>query len=175
MKSISSSSKQILHNPFVLYFVLAIALGDLLYLSVAGNFMFVAIFILIGFLASFFSKNMVVILVIAMAATSIIQFGSAASFSEGLKGEDDEEDEGFAEGIEEEEEEGFADSPETEKPATDTKPATETAKPATDTETVAKIVKKQEDLVEKVKKLEPMLKQVETFIDGLNKFSEYKS
>ena len=170
MKSISSS-KQILHNPFVLYFVLAIALGDLLYLSVAGNFMFVAIFILIGFLASFFSKNMVVILVIAMAATSIIQFGSAASFSEGLKGEeDDEEEEGFAEGIEEEEEEeAFTDSPETEKPAT------ETEKPATDTETVAKIVKKQEDLVEKVKQLEPMLKQVETFIDGLNKFSEYKS
>ena len=103
MKSISSSSKQILHNPFVLYFVLAIALGDLLYLSVAGNFMFVAIFILIGFLASFFSKNMVVILVIAMAATSIIQFGVKGSINEGMEGEDDDEEKEGMEGDEEEE------------------------------------------------------------------------
>ena len=170
MKSISSSSKQILHSPFVLYFVLAIALGDLLYLSVAGNFMFVAIFILIGFLASFFSKNMVVILVIAMAATSIIQFGVKGSINEGMEGEegDDEEEKEGMEGEEDEEdkEESFTDSAESEKPTTDTTVSTET-----DTQTVAQIAKKQEDLVNK---LEPMIKQVETFIDGFNKFAEYK-
>jgi len=168
MKSISSSSKQILHNPFVLYFVLAIALGDLLYLSVAGNFMFVAIFILIGFLASFFSKNMVVILVIAMAATSIIQFGVKGSINEGMEGEDDDEEKEGMEGDEEEEgkEESFTDSAESAKQTTDATVSTET-----DAQTVAQIAKKQEDLVNK---LEPMIKQVESFIDGFNKFAEYK-
>jgi hypothetical protein len=180
MKSISSSSKQILHSPFVLYFVLAIALGDLLYLSVAGNFMFVAIFILIGFLASFFSKNMVVILVIAMAATSIIQFGVKGSINEGMEGEDDDEEKEGMEGDEEEEEkegmeadeeeegkeESFTDSAESAKQTTDATVSTET-----DAQTVAQIAKKQEDLVNK---LEPMIKQVESFIDGFNKFAEYK-
>lgn len=98
-------SKQILQNPFVLYFVLAIALGDLLYLSVSGNFTFIAIFMLIGFLATFFSKNMVVILVIAMAATSIIQFGARSAISEGMEGEEEVEDE----------EESFTDKPEVAK------------------------------------------------------------
>lgn len=163
-----SNSKQILQNPFVLYFVLAIALGDLLYLSVSGNFAFVAIFMLIGFLSTFFSKNMVVILVIAMTATSIIQFGARSAISEGMEG-DEEEKEGM-EGDEEEEEEPFTDKPEDAKE--ETKPEQEAKKKE---EVIDKVINDQKDLVDKVKQLEPMMKEIESFVDRINKFSEYTS
>ena len=163
-----SNSKQILQNPFVLYFVLAIALGDLLYLSVSGNFAFVAIFMLIGFLSTFFSKNMVVILVIAMAATSIIQFGARSAISEGMEGDEEEEEKEGMEG-DEEEEEPFTDKPEDAKE--ETKPEQEAKKE----EVIDKVINDQKDLVNKVKQLEPMMKEIESFVDRINKFSEYTS
>jgi hypothetical protein len=172
----SSSSKQILQNPFVLYFVLTIALGDLLYLSVSGNFVFVAIFMLIGFLSTFFSKNMVVILVIAMAATSIIQFGAHSAISEGMEDEKEEEEE--KEGMEgdEEEKEGMEGDEEEEEPFTD-KPeaAKEETKPKKEEAVIDKVISDQKDLVDKVKQLEPMMKEIESFVDRINKFSEYTS
>lgn len=148
-------SKQILQNTFVSYFVLAIALGDLLYLSVSGNYAFVGIFMLIGFLTTFFSKNMVVILVTAMASTSIIQFGARSAISEGMEGEEEEE---------EVEEESFTDKPEGEEEV-DTKPEEE--------EVIDKVINDQQELVDKVKQLEPMMKEIESFVDRINKFSEY--
>ena len=168
-----SSSKQILQNPFILYFVLAIALGDLLYLSVASNYAFIAIFMLIGFLASFFSKNMVVILVIAMATTSIIQLGVRGSINEGMEGEDDNEkdkeegmedkDEGMEGEDKEKEDESFTDKPEEPKKENVTEDA------------IDKMVKKQEVLADKVDKLDPLLKKVENFVARMEKFSEYAS
>ena len=65
----------ILNNRFLLYFIFFLAVIDLLYFSVAGEFGFIAVFILIGYLTSFFSKNMMVILTIAMVCTNIIRFG----------------------------------------------------------------------------------------------------
>ena len=68
--------------------------------------MFVTVFVLIGFITSFFSKNMLVILCIALVATNILKHGSRAGM-EGLesKGEN-EENEGKEEKEEKEENEG---------------------------------------------------------------------
>jgi len=154
-------SKQILQNTFVSYFVLAIALGDLLYLSVSGNYAFVGIFMLVGFLATFFSKNMVVILVTAMASTSIIQFG-ARSAIEGMEGDEEEEEE-EVEGMEGEAAKEEAPIPE---------PVTEPTKKKEE-EVIDKVISDQKELVDKVKQLEPMMKEIESFVDRINKFSEY--
>jgi hypothetical protein len=67
-----SNKKNILHNKYILYFIFFIALGDLLILGYNNDYYSVAIFILIGFLTSFFSKNMIVIMFIAIAFTNII-------------------------------------------------------------------------------------------------------
>lgn len=68
----ASNKKNILHNKYILYFIFFIALGDLLILGYNNDYYSVAIFILIGFLTSFFSKNMIVIMFIAIAFTNII-------------------------------------------------------------------------------------------------------
>jgi len=96
---ILSNMNLVLHNVFVLYFILLLSLANMFYLVTAKNYMFAAIFILTGFITSFFSKNMMVILCIALTVTNVLQFGKRAALEEGLTTKVEEE--------EEEEEEGF--------------------------------------------------------------------
>ena len=74
----------VLHNVFVLYFILLLSLTNLFYLVTAKNYLFTSIFILTGFITSFFSKNMMVILCIALTVTNVLQFGNK-SIEEGFK------------------------------------------------------------------------------------------
>jgi len=136
-----------LNHPVVLYFVLLVALTNLLYLSVAGKYEFAAIFVMIGFLTSFFSKNMTVIMVVAIVATSVLQFGGVAGV-EGMENKEPEKKE------------------EETKPEEEEKPAEEKA--------LEKVADKQNDLVDKIEKMEPALKQIETFVERLGKFADYK-
>ena len=46
------------------------------YLVSSSNYMFASIFIITGFLTSFFSKNMIVILTIALAVSAIMKYGT---------------------------------------------------------------------------------------------------
>jgi len=71
-----AKNNAIIHNRFILYFIFFIALADLYYLTVAGDFFSVSIFILIGFLTSFFSKNMMIIFFIALTVTNILKYGT---------------------------------------------------------------------------------------------------
>lgn len=169
-----------LNHPIVLYFVLLVALANLLYLSVAGKYEFAAIFVLIGFLTSFFSKNMTVILVVAMVATSVLQFGGAAGI-EGMEGKDDEakpvEEEATKPAEEEaakpvEEEAAKPVEKEAVKPVE--KEVVKPTKPVTNEETaLEKLSTKQKDLVNKIEKMEPTLKQIETFVERLDRFAKY--
>ena len=65
--------------------------------------MAVAIFFIVAFLTSFFSKNMIVVIVSAIAVSHIVAYGNKMSegFEEGIE-EEEEENEAFEEGIEEE-------------------------------------------------------------------------
>lgn len=69
----------VLHNVFVLYFILFLSLANLFYLVNSHDYAFAGAFILIGFITSFFSKNMIVILCIAIVSTNVLQFGKQAS------------------------------------------------------------------------------------------------
>ena len=98
----------ILNRRFLLYFIFFLSIIDLLFFSVAGEFGFIAVFILIGYLTSFFSKNMMVILTIAMVCTNIIRFGRDVRV-EGMTTEeeyDEENHEGMTTGEEYDEEKG---------------------------------------------------------------------
>ena len=81
------SNGKILENRALLYLVFFISIMYLLLLAASNNYYFAAVFILVGFLTSFFSKNMIVILFISITLTSIIQYGSKAGL-EGLENED---------------------------------------------------------------------------------------
>ena len=77
-------AKTILHNRFILYFVLFLALSDISFLVMESEFVLVSIFILSGFVTSFFSKNMIVIMCIALVITNILRYGTNINTQEGL-------------------------------------------------------------------------------------------
>ena len=64
--------KSLLHNTFVLYFILFISVAYLFFFMQTGNFRSVFVFLLVGFLTTFYSKNMIVVLVCALIGTRII-------------------------------------------------------------------------------------------------------
>lgn len=103
MKLLKDSGR-ILNNKFVLYFVLLLALSDLLFLSVGKDYSSIVVFLLTGFVSSFFSKNMMVVLCIAMAVTNILRYGTGIRLNEGFNEEDEEKEEGFDDEKEQEEE-----------------------------------------------------------------------
>jgi len=103
VRMIPSSSGKILYNKWVLYFIFVVGIYDIIHFYQRGNTMAVAIFFIVGFLTSFFSKNMIVVIVSAIAVSHIVAYGNKMSegFEEGE--EEEEEEEGF--GIEEDEKE----------------------------------------------------------------------
>jgi hypothetical protein len=101
-----STNSGILHNKIVLYAVFIFSLLNLFLWSNTGDFTYITVFILIGFITSFFSKNMVVILLLSLILTNILKYGSGLKegFEEGAEGDDEEK-----EGMEDEEKEGMED------------------------------------------------------------------
>jgi len=105
----SSRNNIILHNVYILYLIFIIALANFLTLVYSNDYYSASIFVLVGFLTSFFSKNMIIILFIAIAITNILKYGSSAAV------------------------EGFTAESHDKKPASTTKPAVSTTKPASTT------------------------------------------
>jgi hypothetical protein len=68
-------SNAILYNRWVLYFVFIVAFGDLLLLFNQKDITSGVVFIVVGILTSFFSKNMIVILCVSMAVSHIFKLG----------------------------------------------------------------------------------------------------
>jgi hypothetical protein len=104
---VPSASGKILYNKWVLYFIFIVGIYDVVHFYQRGNIMAVAIFVIVGFLTSFFSKNMIVVIVSAIAVSHIVAYGN--KMTEGFE-EEEEEKEAFEE--EEEEKEGFEDEEE---------------------------------------------------------------
>ena len=102
----SGSSFDTLNNKWILYFVLFVSVVDLFNFYKIGDVTAIAIFIIVGFLTTYFSKNMLVILVISIAVTHIARYGNASL--EGMDSKEEEEEEGMTgeeEGMTGEEEE----------------------------------------------------------------------
>ncbi len=110
VRLIPSASGRILTNKWVLYFIFVIGIFDVVQFYRQGNMTAFMLFFVVGFLTQFFSKNMVVIIVTAIAVTHLVTYGNRMSegMKDGEEEEEEEEEEGF-EGEEEEEEEGFED------------------------------------------------------------------
>lgn len=191
MKLIPSTSGGILTNKWILYFIFIVGIFNAVQFYQRGNMVAFAIFFVVGFLTSFFSKNMTVIIVIAIAVSHLVAYGNR--MSEGLENKDDEEEE--EEGFEdEEEEEGFED----EEPEGKKKKKVKAAKTAeaeeedTTEEDKAEedkaenfqsdeLVAKQNELIKSMDSLKPLLKsmsdkKVDGFatMDSLPKFADFK-
>lgn len=88
---LSPTTKSIIHNKYLLWTIFGLSLFNLYYKMIAGNLMFLVRFLLIGFVASFFSRNMMVILFLALAFTNLLEHGMH-SISEGVENMDETED-----------------------------------------------------------------------------------
>lgn len=84
---VSNVAKGIIYNKYILYAVFIIALFNLLSAAVEQNYLYCVLFVLIGFLTSFFNKNMTVILTITIASATVISnivIGKKMKLEEGL-------------------------------------------------------------------------------------------
>ncbi len=107
--NINRNMKLLLKNKAVLYIVLFIAVTNAMGYLMVSNFEAITLFFLVGLLTSYFSKNMIVVMLVAIIATNLLVGGKQISRTpllEGLKnkkkgekgknhddGEEDDEDE----------------------------------------------------------------------------------
>ena len=85
-----SSVVKLLENKYVLYFVLFLAVTNILGYMMMGNIKSVIFFILVAYLISNFSKNMIIILAIPLILTSVLMIGQRVK--EGLENPKDEKE-----------------------------------------------------------------------------------
>ena len=90
-KSIASIPKSILYNRYVLYFVFAVAVGNIVQFMMQQDHISVLLMVVVGLLTSFFSKNMVVIMVVALVVANVLKYGTHLRV-EGFKSDKDEDE-----------------------------------------------------------------------------------
>lgn len=161
----------LLQNRLVLYFLLFIAIVDLFYSMQTSNFTAVFIFLVAGFVTSMFSRNMIVVLSIALVGSHLIRFGT--KISEGLENKDEEaankkkakksdkdaeedEEEELLEGIEEK-----ADREKLKELITNREKVNED---------FSKMSGTADKIVNSLKELQPLITQTESFVE---KYSDY--
>ena len=175
----------ILYNRVILYFISFLAVVDIVYFISTNDFFSLLIFVLLGILTTFFSKNMIVILVISLSITHVVKYGNSAY-------------EGFTEGNEDEDTSGNEDNKKDKNKSTDspssssstpssTPSSTTSSNPSSSSKDMSKSSDKDldelkkgqkdfenigKDIMENVKKIEPLLDKAEAFI---NKYENYKN
>lgn len=171
-RMIPSASGKILYNKWILYFIFVVGIYDVVHFYQRGNIMAVAIFVIVGLLTSFFSKNMIVVIVSAIAVSHIVAYGN--KMTEGLDEKEglDEDEENFEEkeGLEEEEE-GFAEGKDDDEEDNEEKPK---KKKSTDEEG--------DTFQANIEKMQSLLNQTETLFKEskqqgfrtMSSYAEYK-
>jgi len=85
VKSLGHNIKTIVHNRAVLYALCFIALYNIIMYANVKDFNSVITLILVGLITSFFSKNMIIILALAIGITYILNYNNIDVFSEGAQ------------------------------------------------------------------------------------------
>jgi hypothetical protein len=96
--SYRGASLDLLTNKWVLYIMLILGVFDVFNFYQNGQMMSLYVFLFVGILTSFFCKNMIVIIVTAIAIAHIFTYGER--MSEGFTEEEEEEEEDKKEGLE---------------------------------------------------------------------------
>ena len=73
--------KDIIGNKSVLLFVLLASIGNILYFAYSKDIRSVGVFFLVGLLTSFFSKNMLVIMAVALVVSNVIRQSGKEGFA----------------------------------------------------------------------------------------------
>ena len=179
----------VLQNKFVLYAFLAMTLIRIVFFVNSGDMASVITIGLVGFITSFFSKNMIIILCVALTVSSLLTYGIKSNTHEGLENKDDTNN--SDETMEEEKKDGKSEEKKDGK-SEEKKNDTETANKNGETNSVETSDKTkdemkeqydnlkkeypefkevQEEIMKGIERMDPLLQKAETFI---NKYSNYK-
>jgi len=180
---LSYNINPILYNRVVLYFLALLALGDIVYFLSRNDITSLAVLVLVAMLTTFFSKNMVVVLVIALCITHVFKYGAASYVSEGMENQEDSSD-AKIEDIPTKRSDDIPTKKPDDKPTKkpDDKPPAKPIKPTTEkTDNVEYADLKneyqdfkgiQDEIMTGLQKIDPLLSRAEAFI---TKFENYKS
>lgn len=177
--------KSLLQNKYLLYVLVLVALLNILMLANGKDFNSVIVFVIVGFLTSFFSKNMIVILLTALLFTHALKYVNKKVRKEGMEDKKKEKKnmKNKKEGMENEEDVAEDNSNVDEG---DKEMKSETDKPVDSKEDELRKKKEtydelkndftefqsiQKDILNNMKEIDPLLEKAETFI---NKFENYK-
>tara|TARA_Y100001935_G_C17308364_1_gene513950 strand:- start:1570 stop:2199 length:630 start_codon:yes stop_codon:yes gene_type:complete len=188
--NISRNMKLLLKNKAVLYIVLFIAVTNAMGYLMVSNFEAITLFFLVGLLTSYFSKNMIVVMLVAIIATNLLVGGKQISRTPLLEGLKNKKGEDHEDGEEDHDDE---DDKEDKEPLSSLKPTTvndedaeldfpgslEAAydnldkllssdainKMSADTQ---KLAEKQQKLMGNIEKLEPMMNDAKKMMESLN-------
>jgi hypothetical protein len=98
-------SKLLLKSRYILYFLFTLAMSNVVLLGSTADYTSIVILVLVGFLTSFFSKNMIVILCVSMVVANILKYGSDVSNPWIVEGFDEKKDGPIKEALKSEEKE----------------------------------------------------------------------
>ena len=162
--------KRLMYNRGVLYALCFLALFNLIMYANARDFNSVITLLIVGLLVSFFSKNMIVVLAVAIGVTYLLNYTSVKLISEGAEnmkkeGEETGEETGEKTGEETGEKTGEKKSEETGGETDEKKKMYDALQ--TDFKDFQKI---QDSILTGMKEIDPLLTKAESFIE---KFEHY--
>ena len=166
-----SNYGSILHNRIILYFFCIMAIVDVIYFASTNDIKSLVTLLIVGFLASFFNKNMIIILFTALVITHILKYGT--NVSEGLENADTNE-------TKKDEVETKSDADETAPVAPDNKKKSKTQDSSGNTPATIEQLKNeysdfqaiQEQILSGTREIDQLLTKAETFIE---KYEGYKA
>lgn len=82
---IERQGERILSSRWVLYTLIAVAFVNMVGHSFSRDYQTVVIFILVSFLTTFFSKNMIVVLAMGLVCANVFKYGTRMPFHEGME------------------------------------------------------------------------------------------
>lgn len=165
---------KLLESRLVLYFFVAISAVNLYTNAVTGDGMYSVIFILVAFLTTFFSKNMISVLCIGVVVSNVLKYGKEISTTNDMNRREGFEDK--EEKISDEESELEVDTLEKDvdkKDADKSKNMKKNVKKEHEEE-YERLLKYQNQLLEGVSKMAPVLKSAQESLAKITKMSETK-
>lgn len=88
---VSKTLENAVQDKYVLYFVFFLSLTNLLGYLMVGNYRAIAVFVLLGYMLSFYTKNMIIILSVPLVLTSVLLVGKRVK--EGMENNNIKKDE----------------------------------------------------------------------------------
>lgn len=163
----------VLHNRFVLYFMLLLAIVEVLYFVGTRDFASLVVLLLVGFLTTFFNKNMIIVLFLALVVTNVLKYGVGSRLNEGFEGKKDEDTDKEKEKTSDKKEDEKKDK-DTEQKGGDSKATAEKVDEQYENlkEEYPKFKVVQQEILAGVQKMTPLLEKAEKFIE---KFDAYKT